>query len=581
VPSHLRTRLLTTFFALLTISLAAGCDAREPPAQAPSTGNAAVDKAIDDLRALRTDDILDRIEFTPIRCIVEPAIGDLGCPDGTADGALVAAFGVSQCEGYFLTSIDEVRDQVQALFEDNDAASLYAVLRGRDDDRPGEEFVAAINWGEFASPTADGLLWYLTPEGGIYHLVVPCDVGIGRRIKFFGLDDFVVGPLGSCLPPPGDTANLVVRVDGIGGDALRGVFYGPATSTIGGPPRERSIVNVNPATIWLGRRKKLGDARPGDELQAVGPREDDCSITAERVFSPLPEASNEPPRVVIESHLVQDIDANGAFSIPDAPALALVELRIAAVSLYVFPAADGLFRLDDLPDGEYTLRIHWRGGSNEAAFDDGIYSTSFVVTPGTLEGEGVPGLPSGRIMLRPLSDGEEPFVPPLADIQSIPVGTLNVREALLGNSSSGLRHYENQWLNVALRFPSRWIGDRDYGAVFGATLTSFSDPGGRERGYVYLNAISSPSFDVAVEETAYHKLRPFGEHPALSERVTPAGTGMLILPDPARGDLLEATFIIPYPEPLTGLFLGPYQYFELVAHVDFIESILNTLDFVN
>jgi hypothetical protein len=249
------------------------------------TGNAAVDATIDNLRGLRTEDLLDMVEFNPISCAIEPKIGDLQCPDGTADGTLVPAFGVSQCEGYFLTTTSEVRDQFDAIFDDDNAASLYGVLRAQDDDRPGEEFVAAINWGDSASPTADGLLWYLTPDGRIYHLVVPCDVGIARRLKFFGLEDFVVGPLGTCSPPPPQVANLFVEVAGIGGDELQGVFYGPATTTLGGAVVERAIVLVKPETIWLGRRTKLGDARPGDELQAVGTRADDCSIEAERVFS--------------------------------------------------------------------------------------------------------------------------------------------------------------------------------------------------------------------------------------------------------------------------------------------------------
>lgn len=86
-----------------------------------------------------------------------------------------------------------------------------------------------------------------------------------------------------CQPGPGEIGSVYVMVETVAGDS----FTGSAAIRAGGPIVESVTVKVTPSTEWYGPAQSLADLRPGMKwIQAVGPRQDDCSVMAVRIFSP-------------------------------------------------------------------------------------------------------------------------------------------------------------------------------------------------------------------------------------------------------------------------------------------------------
>ena len=112
-----------------------------------------------------------------------------------------------------------------------------------------------------------------------------------------------------CSPGPGEIDNVFVDVQSVSTDG----FMGPASNTLGQPRGETVTVEVDSSTEWLGAVQSNADVMVGMNLQVVGPRQDDCSILAVRVFSSLVKIDCSPGlgeiiNVFVE---VQSVSADG------------------------------------------------------------------------------------------------------------------------------------------------------------------------------------------------------------------------------------------------------------------------------
>ncbi|MGA2286021.1 MAG: hypothetical protein ABSG55_07125 [Dehalococcoidia bacterium] len=100
--------------------------------------------------------------------------------------------------------------------------------------------------------------------------------------------DVLLSPTPTCTP--GEIINDYVHVDTVLPDG----FAGPATDTLLRPTGETLTVHVDSATNWIGPVQSLAGVTPGLILQAVGPRQPDCSVVAVNVFSPGPPETPAP-----------------------------------------------------------------------------------------------------------------------------------------------------------------------------------------------------------------------------------------------------------------------------------------------
>jgi hypothetical protein len=92
------------------------------------------------------------------------------------------------------------------------------------------------------------------------------------------------------------------------------------------------------------------------------------------------------------------------------------------------------------------------------------------------------------------------------------------------------------------------------------------------------------TLDHAAEEQASHKLKPFGDQPAISVLNLPAGAARLISPDPSSPDLRMAEVVIRYPVPINegavsqpGLIIPVYYFFVLYGDVGSIQAIAESV----
>lgn len=144
-----------------------------------------------------------------------------------------------------------------------------------------------------------------------------------------------------------------------------------------------------------------------------------------------------------------------------------------------------------------------------------------------------------------------------------------------------VREYENPWYGIALRFSAEWIGDPSYGGGIGDIWTAYSHPDGMEQGFVRIDAWGSADLAVAVEATAHHKLKPFGEEPVISDVVLPAGEAVLIMPDPSTSpEPRHASVLLPFPTPYEGPG-GSYAILTIEALPEDIMAIAESLRFID
>lgn len=144
-----------------------------------------------------------------------------------------------------------------------------------------------------------------------------------------------------CSPGPGEIANFFVHVQSI----TAGGFVGPASTTLHQPTGEVVTVHANPSTQWHGAVQGLGDVQPGMDVQAVGPRQDDCSIIAVNIFTP--EAPTQVPPDVGSLPQAGTGSADRPADLWQAAALAT--LGVGALMLLAGLAAHRLRRRPDRP----------------------------------------------------------------------------------------------------------------------------------------------------------------------------------------------------------------------------------------
>ncbi|MEX2247548.1 MAG: helix-turn-helix transcriptional regulator [Dehalococcoidia bacterium] len=276
--------------ALLAWGIIAGGD-DEPGAS--RTGVPAVDDTIQLLVRRDVDGLMGRVRLTTIGCSVEQTIGSPPpCQPGTPDGTPVEAFPVGYCEGTYLTDDDAVHSALGAALVRQPSAAIYAVLRGHGTGAPAGGYTVAVTPDMPSQPTAPVSFWYLEDDGAVTGLGNECGAaGAAQQIAYrFEQPDYLLGPFINCSPPPGEFANLLITVDGLSPGGIRPQFWGPAKSTLEIPTGERAIVTVTDNTDWGGDLARLEDVRTGIELQATGRRQDDCTILADTILSPGPNA---------------------------------------------------------------------------------------------------------------------------------------------------------------------------------------------------------------------------------------------------------------------------------------------------
>jgi len=259
------------------------------------TGIAEVDRAIDMLVRQDVDALMSLVEYQSVACSVEQTIGSPPpCPPGSPQGTPIDTFHLGACEGYYVTTPDEVRAAFGASLLRQPNAAVYAVVRGDgEDDANG--YTIAVTPDMPSLPTAPVSMWHVTAEGRIDALTDECGTtGAAQRIEgWFSQPDYVLGPFMNCIPGPGETANVMVRVESLSPGGIRPQFSGQAFSTIGTATGERAIVLVTDETEWIGDLDRLEDVRPGMQLQAVGVRRSNCLINTQTILTPAsPTISN-------------------------------------------------------------------------------------------------------------------------------------------------------------------------------------------------------------------------------------------------------------------------------------------------
>ncbi len=330
-----------------------------------TTGITVVDEAIRLLTAQDVEGLLDIVEFGDIGCSVEQTVGSPPlCEPGEPPGSPVGVFGLGFCEGAYATSIEQVHSAFEGLFADSSRSSVYAVLRDNSEDRGRDAYYVALTPGETTFPASFVSFWYVVADtGALASVQFECGpVGAAQQTEFrFPIDpDFVYGPQNNCEPPPGEYAKRLVRVAGLSPGGVEPQFWGSPDAIVGRP-----IVTVAPATRWYGDLSQLSDVRVGMSVQVVGRRQPDCTILAETIFIGDPPSTDCPCIPGFEGQILQDVDGNRDFSLDDIAARTLVQLVGTNQTFELYTGVDGGYSFQNVPDGEYTLRLWWSPG-----FDD-------------------------------------------------------------------------------------------------------------------------------------------------------------------------------------------------------------------
>jgi hypothetical protein len=258
------------------------------------TGVSGVDRAIDLLVHQDVDGLMSVVQFAPVGCSAQQTVGSPPpCAPGQPDGTPIDAFPMGACEGTYATSADQVRQAFGLALLRQPSAAVFAVARDNSPDRTDEAYWIAITQDRPSQATADVSFWRINGSGKLVGLQNECGpIGAAQQVAYRfpadGHPDFVLGPIISCSPPPGQTANFMVTVDGLSPGGVLPQFWGEAKSTLGEDTGERAIVTVRADTTWNGDINRLEDVRQSMELEAVGVRQPDCTIVAQTILTPAP-----------------------------------------------------------------------------------------------------------------------------------------------------------------------------------------------------------------------------------------------------------------------------------------------------
>lgn len=594
----------------------------------PRTNIPELDHVIDLLVHQDIDGLVALVSFHPVPCGPGHSIGGQPtCSSGTSEGSPVDGFPVGACEGGDITSTDDLRAAFGAVLSRQPSAAVYAVIDDAPDD-PFKSYHIVVTEDRPSQATATASFWTVSANGRLLALQTECGpVGAAQQTayRFPGNQHFVLGPYNNCLDTPGSTANLMVTVESLSPGGIKPQFWGPAKTTLETDTGGRAIVNVTGDTIWNAGAvaSRLEDVRSGMELQAVGTMGDDCIITAQTILAPLPDGVGQGVATaagcpLVDSQFcgfaVQLQDAlnggnlgfisqrlvetshpcNGAFhelgediGCPDdngvsAPLVTLLHFQgdCCYTRQENFEASLGRWVASAPQDGQWNLygvlpSAHLWGNQPEILLARGAGAGAPTIGVGFASQDTTissPGVRVGSLSALFVSPDEQllrwrdgPWIAPIGD-------------------TSALTHYRNEPFHVQLDFPAPWVPDPNYGGSFGGVSTAYVDQRGRGDGFLQIDALSSPSIDYAVQAVAYHKLKPYGDAPEISDISLPGGQAKLILPDPNGGPSSTgvATIIISYPPSVdtTGLLGGPYPFFELHARPQDIAQIAHTLQFI-
>jgi DNA-binding CsgD family transcriptional regulator len=266
------------------------------------TGVPEVDRAIDLLVHRDVDGLMQLVQYGPIGCSVTQTVGSPPpCAPGQPDGDPVDVFPMGACEGTYATSTDQVRQAFGLALLRQPSAAVFAVARDNTEDRTEDAYWIAITQDRPSQATAGVSFWNVNSGGKLVGLQNECGpIGAAQQVAYRfpadGHPDFVLGPIINCSPPPGQTANFMVTVDGLIPGSVLPQFWGEAKSTLGEDSGERAIVTVGADTAWNGDINRLEDVRQGMELEAVGVRQPDCTIVAQTILTPAPNALHSDAR---------------------------------------------------------------------------------------------------------------------------------------------------------------------------------------------------------------------------------------------------------------------------------------------
>ncbi len=275
-------------------------DHREPPKGAvvettrtpvPRTNIPELDRVIDLLVHQDVDGLIQVVSFHAVPCGESRTVGGQPpCAPGTPEGSPVDGFPVGACEGGDL-SIDQLRPAFGDVLLHQRSAAVYAVIR-TNPAGAAPTYDVVMTEDRPSAATADASFWKVDASGHITGLQSPCGGGAGaaQQVAYrYPNADFVLGPYNSCLERPGETANLMLTVEGFSQGGIRPQFWGPARTTVGTDTGGRAIVTVSADTAWTtgGGISRLEDVRAGMELEAVGPMGEDCVITAQTILAPI------------------------------------------------------------------------------------------------------------------------------------------------------------------------------------------------------------------------------------------------------------------------------------------------------
>ena len=163
--------LLTTTLLLATIGHA------QSQTTPPTVGVPPIDSVISSLARQDLDAVVNDVEFSPRGC-VPAAKATVGSPPtcgaGQTEGTPVQSFYFAQCEGTFMTTLDEVRTALTNLFAKSPVSSIYAVARGGVFDQLQDAYIIAVSPGSTPAGDVTGSLWYVTRSGKIHGMDFGC-----------------------------------------------------------------------------------------------------------------------------------------------------------------------------------------------------------------------------------------------------------------------------------------------------------------------------------------------------------------------------------------------------------------------
>jgi hypothetical protein len=233
------TRVLPALLAALSVVFAArSTTSVYAQGTLPSVGVPAVDQVMASLIRQDLNSVLGDVEFSLRDCVADATVGSPPkCAAGQAIGTPVQTLFFAQCEGAYMTTLDEVRVAVSNLFAKSGTSSIYAVARGGVFDQPQDDYVIMLAQGPNASGDANGSLWYVTSSGKIHGINLGCPPETLAQVLSFAIPApmFAIAPGQPQAAPPLPTSTVALPRTGQRSSGAIGLRYeaGLAVAALG------------------------------------------------------------------------------------------------------------------------------------------------------------------------------------------------------------------------------------------------------------------------------------------------------------------------------------------------------------